>query len=70
MFEIWYVERFVNLGNTWFWHEVVSLDRTDKDSDARMADKCHRIGERDVTRHGGLYRIRVEKSEVIFEGEK
>lgn len=67
-FEFWLVEQFVDLGNETFWHEKGRLYRTSKyHTDEFLSDRSRLVGERDVAKHGGRYRIRVVKEETVFD---
>lgn len=66
-FEYWLVEQFVNLGNESFWHEKARLLRGRRSSEGEMLGKARHVGERDVIKHGGRYRIRVVKEETVFD---
>lgn len=65
--EFWLVEQFVDLGSESFWHEKARLLRRKFDTDVSMGQKAHFVGERDVLKHGGRYRIRVVKEETVFD---
>ena len=66
--EYWLVEQFVELGNESFWHEKARFYRTSKyHTDEFLSDKAHHVGKRDVVNHGGRYRIRVVKEEIVFD---
>jgi hypothetical protein len=65
-FEFWLVEQFVDLGNESFWHEKARLLRRVSDWET-MLGNAHRVGERDVVKHGGRYRIRVVREETLFD---
>jgi hypothetical protein len=66
-YEFWLVEQFVDLGNESFWHEKASLLRRKFQSEAGMLESAHLVGKRDVTKHGGRYRIRVVREETVFD---
>lgn len=68
--EFWLVEQYVNLGNETFWHEKASLLRRHFDTDEVMKATADRIGDRDVLKHGGRYRIRVVKEETVYDSEE
>ena len=63
------VEQFVDLGNEIFWHEKARFYRYRHDTDERLTECCHRVAARDVLKHGGRYRIRVIKEEIVFDSE-
>jgi hypothetical protein len=65
--EDWLVEQFVDLGNESFWHEKARFLRGARASEGEMLGKAQRVGGRDVTKHGGRYRIRVVKEETVFD---
>jgi hypothetical protein len=65
--EFWIVEQFVDLGNETFWHEKARFFRKKFHSEAYILKNCHLVGERDVVKHGGRYRIRVVKEETWFD---
>jgi hypothetical protein len=66
-FEFWLVEQFVDLGNESFWHEKARLFPHRNDTPYGMTLKAHRVGERDVLKYGGRYRIRVVREETVFD---
>ena len=66
-FEFWLVEQFVDLGNETFWHEKARLLRSRGAGSADMMEMCHLVGNRDVSKHGGRYRIRVVREETVFD---
>ncbi|MEU0158979.1 hypothetical protein ABZ154_09085 [Streptomyces sp. NPDC006261] len=68
-FEWWIVEQYVDLGNETFWHEKARLLRRVSDQET-MARNAHKVGERDVLKHGGRYRIRVVKEETVYDSEE
>jgi hypothetical protein len=65
--EWWLVEQFVELGNESFWHEKANLLRSWRMSDDEMRERARRVGERDVAKYGGRYRIRVVREETVFD---
>lgn len=56
--ETWIVERFVDLENETFWHEVGRVNRSSFHTDAKMLGLCQTIGFRHAARHGARYRVR------------
>ncbi|MEU0912181.1 hypothetical protein [Streptomyces althioticus] len=68
--EFWLVEQFVELGNESFWHEKARLHRAWFVSEEDMKERARLVGERDVAKHGGRYRIRVVKEETVFDSEE
>ncbi|KQX43504.1 hypothetical protein ASD97_25870 [Streptomyces sp. Root63] len=67
--EFWLVEQHVDLGNESFWHEKARLLRRPFQSEAKMEESCHMVGNRDVLKYGGQYRIRVIKEQTVFDSE-
>lgn len=68
--EYWLAEQFVELGNESFWHQKAVLHPHRLDTENTMLNKTHMVGQRDVTKHGGRYRIRVVKEETVFDSEE
>jgi hypothetical protein len=66
-FEYWLVEQFVDLGNESFWHEKARLLRRAGAGSIEMTETAHVVGNRDVLKHGGRYRIRVVREETVFD---
>ncbi|WP_395759517.1 hypothetical protein OIE82_27330 [Streptomyces althioticus] len=69
-YEFWLVEQYVDLGNESFWHEKGRFLRRPFQSEARLLESAWLVGERNVTKHGGRYRIRVVKEETVFDSEE
>jgi len=69
-YEVWLVEQFVDLGNESFWHEKARIHRRRGARGIEMLETARRVGERDVAKHGGRYRIRVVKEETVFDSEE
>ena len=69
--EYWHVERYVDLGNVSFWHEVAWLLRKQWESEDRMREQCAMIADRDIVAHSpnARWRIRVTKEETVFDSE-
>lgn len=69
-FEFWLVEQHVKLGNESFWHEKARLLRHPFQSETKLKESCHMIGNRDVLKYGGRYRIRIIKEQTVFDSEE
>jgi hypothetical protein len=69
-YEFWLVEQYVDLGNETFWHEKARLLRGRHSTEGEMLGKARHVGERDVAKHGGRYRVRVVKEETVFDSEE
>ncbi|MEU0952840.1 hypothetical protein ABZ353_10930 [Streptomyces niveus] len=68
--EFWLVEQYVDLGNETFWHEKARFFRKKFQSEALMQETCRFVGNRDVTKHGGRFRIRIVKEDTVFDSEE
>lgn len=66
-YEYWLVEQFVDLGNESFWHEKARLFRSVWHSEDYMFEMAHRVGKRDVLKHGGRYRIRIVREVTVYD---
>lgn len=69
-YEYWLVEQYVDLGNETFWYEKARLFRRPFQSETKMKESCHMVGNRDVLKYGGQYRIRVIKEQTVFDSEE
>lgn len=69
-YEWWLVEQLVELGNESFWHEKARFLRKDWQPEDSIGAACKFVGNRDVLKHGGRYRIRVVKEETVYDSEE
>ena len=67
--EFWIVEQYVDLGNESFWHEKARLLRSPFQSETKVRESCRLVGERDVLKYGGRYRILVIKEQTRYDSE-
>lgn len=65
--EIWLVERYVDLGNEAFWHELARFYRRKHHTDEGLTESGHLVGKRDAAKYGARYRIRVVKEATAYD---